>query len=141
MFDQPLQLNEGEYIIQKDIEYVKECIIKELSNSKLLIDSTSATYEIELNIVFKNKYPFLLAFISGLTLTFLPAYFDTDLEIQGRMLNRKTKIYSKKVITSGKMRTYIGLLPLFGLPFSNSSTNRNILIQNLIKKTLKDIYF
>jgi hypothetical protein len=139
LFDQPLQINEGDYLIQKDIKYIKECIKTELSNSKISIDSTSAPNELELNIVFKNNYPFLLAFVSGLTMTLLPAYFDTDLEIQARLFNRQTKFYSNKIINSGKMRTYIGIIPLFGLPFSNSSNNRNFLIQNLIKKTLNDI--
>lgn len=139
LYDHPFQVSDGIVDIPRDYKLFLNSLEKEFSNSKISVDSPSAENQIEFNVLFKNNSSFLLAFISGLTFTIIPAYFDTDIEIHATSYNRKNKILSKKVTNSGRMRAYFGIFPLLGLPFSSSLSNRETLIDNLVKKSIHDL--
>jgi hypothetical protein len=139
LYDQPMQISDGIIDVPRDYKLCLNSLEKEFPNSKVSVDSPSAENQIELNVIFKNNSSFILAFISGLTFTIIPAYFDTDVEIHASSYNRKNKATPKNVTNSGKMRTYFGIIPLIGLPFSSSFNNRETLINNLVKKSIHDL--
>ncbi|TGK76985.1 hypothetical protein [Leptospira kanakyensis] len=138
LMDHPLQFSDGVIDIEKDYKLIIQKIKDGNQFSNVKIDFPAAEYELELNIIFKNESNLALAFISGVTFTLFPSIIDSDLEIQGILYNRRLGIKSKKIIASGKMRTYFGILQLIYMPFSNSSKNRELLISNLLNQIMND---
>ncbi|WP_244310319.1 hypothetical protein [Leptospira noumeaensis] len=139
LFDHPIQISDGIIDIQNDFQIVKDKLKKNSQFSNIEIDSSKSQYELEINVTFRNKLNFIQGILSGMTLTLIPAYDDTDLEIQGILHNRITGKKTKKITTKGKMRTYIGIFPLFARPFSDSSKNRELLITNLLDNLLYNV--
>jgi hypothetical protein len=139
LFDHPIQISDGIIDIQNDFQIILEKIKNNDQFSYVEIDSSTSEYELEINVIFRNNMNFFQGFLSGLTLTFIPSYYDTDLEIQGILYNRISGKKSKKIITKGNMRTYVGIFPLFSRIFSDSSKNREILINNLLDNLLYNL--
>ncbi|MBM9546640.1 hypothetical protein JWG40_06395 [Leptospira sp. 201903074] len=139
LFDHPIQISDGIIDVRNDFQLIMQNLKYNNKLSFVEIDSPKSQYELEINVIFKNKMNFLQGILSGLTLTLIPSYYDTDLEIQGILYNRISGKKSKKAITNGKMRTYVGIFPLFSRIFSDSSKNREILIKNLLDNLLSDL--
>ena len=117
-----------------NIEGLAEDIINETGYFRYAVDKKTADYVLVMNVRDDGEPNLGLAFLSGLTLTILPAFAKDSFTITCELRNQaNNKIGERKI--KQEVITIIQFLMLFGTPFASP----NQVIKQMWQQVLQDV--